>query len=163
MYWRVLRSEFEKQKGAGNKRALKKIVSQGRVPGLLAYAGGEPVGWCAVEPREAYATLERSRLLKRLDEQRVWSVVCFFIAKSYRNKSVSVELLKAAVAHARKHGAQIVEGYPVEPKKGKMPDVFAWTGIAAAFRQAGFKEVARPSATRPVMRYLISRSRKDRT
>ena len=163
MYWRVPRSEFEKQKGAGNRRALKKIVSQRRVPGLLAYAGREPVGWCAVEPREAYATLERSRLLKRLDEQPVWSVVCFFIARPYRNQSVSVKLLKEAVAHARKHGARIVEGYPVEPKNEKMPDVFAWTGIAAAFRKAGFKEVARPSATRPIMRYLISRSRKDKT
>jgi GNAT superfamily N-acetyltransferase len=161
MYWRVPRAEFEKNKGAGNKRAFKRIVQQGRArrggqaPGLLAYAEGRPVGWCAVEPREAFVKLENSRLLARVDAQPVWSVVCFFIAKEFRNRDVSVELLKAAIQHARKHGARIVEGYPVEPKRGKMPDVFAWTGIAAAFRKAGFKEVARPSATRPIMRYII--------
>jgi GNAT superfamily N-acetyltransferase len=161
MYWRAPRGVFEKQKGAGNKRAFKRIVRQGRAhhggqaPGLLAYAEGKPVGWCAVEPREAFVKLESSRLLARVDEQPVWSVVCFFIAREFRNRKVSVGLLKAAVEHAQKHGARIVEGYPVEPKRGKMPDVFAWTGIAAAFRKAGFKEVARRSETRPIMRYVI--------
>jgi GNAT superfamily N-acetyltransferase len=155
MWWRLSRSCFNMQKGEGNKKGLKKIVDSGEVPGLLAYTKGEPIGWCSVAPRETFSTLERSRILKRVDEKPVWSVVCFFVAKTFRRKGVTIELLKAAIEYAKKHGAKIVEGYPVEPKKGKMPDVFAYTGLASAFRQAGFVEVLRRSETRPIMRYFV--------
>jgi GNAT superfamily N-acetyltransferase len=96
--------------------------------------------------------LERSRALKRIDAQPVWSVVCFFVARPYRRHGVAAKLLRAAVEYARRRGVRIVEGYPVEPKKSPMPDAFAWTGLVAAFRQAGFREVHRPSATRAIMR-----------
>ena len=155
MWWRLSRSQFNKQKGEGNKKGLKKIVDAGEIPGILAYSKGEPIGWCSVAPRERFSTLERSRILKRVDDEPVWSVVCFFIAKPFRRKGVTVELLKAAMEYAKKHGAKIVEGYPIEPKKGKMPDVFANTGLASAFRQAGFVEVLRRSETRPIMRYFV--------
>lgn len=155
MWWRLKRSQFEKQKGAGNKRALKRLVASGQVPGLLAYANGQPVAWCAVAPRESYSVLERSRVLARVDEQPVWSVGCFFVAKPFRGRGLTVKLLRAAVAYARKQGARIVEGYPVEPRKGRMPDAFAYTGLPSAFRQAGFVEVLRRSATRPIMRRLV--------
>ncbi len=158
MCWRLKRSQFEKQKGAGNKKALKKIVAAGEVPGLLAYAGREPVGWCSVAPREAFPVLENSRILKRVDDQPVWSASCFFVARPYRRQGLSVKLLRAAVAYAKKKGARMVEGYPVEPKKSPMPDVFAWTGLADAFRRAGFKEVLRRSPTRPIMRYPARKS-----
>ncbi|MFQ5805106.1 MAG: GNAT family N-acetyltransferase [Phycisphaerae bacterium] len=162
MWWRLTRAEFEKRKGAQNKRAMKRIVNCGEVPGLLAYADGEPIGWCAVGPREWYPVLQRSRVLKPVDDQPVWAVTCFFIAKPYRGKGISVKLLKAAVALAKKNGARIVEGYPVEPKKGRMPDAFAWTGLAAAFRKAGFVEVLRRSETRPIMRYVVKGTRRAR-
>ena len=84
-----------------------------------------------------------------------WSIVCFFIAKEQRGKGLSVELIEGAVKHARRHGARVVEAYPVEPKKNPMPAVFAYTGIAAAFRRANFNEVARRSATRPIMRRTL--------
>jgi GNAT superfamily N-acetyltransferase len=157
MWWRLKRSQFEKKKGAGNKRAMKAMVRNGEVPGILAYAGKEPIGWCAVAPREDYGTLERSRILKPVDDQPVWSVVCFFVERAHRGSGVSVELLKAAVAHAERHGAQIVEGYPVEPKQDRMPDAFAWFGLASAFERAGFEEVARRSPTRPIMRILAKK------
>ena len=155
MWWRLSRSQFNKQKGVGNKKALKKIVASGEIPGILAYSNGEPIGWCSVSPRERFPVLERSRILKRIDEKPVWSVVCFFVAKPFRRKEVTIELLKAAIEYAKKCGAKIVEGYPVEPKKTKMPDVFAYTGLASAFRQAGFVEVLRRSDTRPIMRYFV--------
>ncbi len=155
MFWRLTHAEWEKQKGEKNRKALKKLIDSGEVPGILAYANGKPVGWCSVAPRERFIRLENSRVLKRVDDKPVWSVVCFFIAKEFRRSGVTVALLKAAVEYARKKGAKILEGYPVEPKKGKMPDVFAYTGLASAFRQAGFKEVLRRSETRPIMRYFI--------
>jgi len=152
MLWRLKRSEFEKQKGDKNKVAFKAVVDSGDVPGILAYANGNPIGWCAIAPRETYQALERSRVLKRLDDKPVWSIVCLFIAKPYRRKGVSVQLLRAAADYVRKRGGSIVEGYPVEPRTGAMPDAFAWTGLASAFRQSGFTECARRSDTRPIMR-----------
>jgi len=157
MWWRLTRSEFEKKKGAGNRRALKKIVESGKVPGVLAYAEGKPVGWCAVAPREAYSTLERSRVLAPVDDQPAWYVTCFFVARPFRRKGLTVELLRAAVEFARRKGAKIIEGYPVEPRKGAIPDVFAYTGLPSAFRKAGFVEVLRRSRTRPIMRYFAER------
>lgn len=158
MWWRLPRKEFDRQAGEGNKEALKALVAGGEVPGLLAYHNGQPVGWVSVGPRSSFPTLERSRVLKRVDEHPVWSVVCFFIAKAYRRRGLSVRLLQAAVDYARRNGAEIVEGYPVEPKDGRYPDTFAYTGAADAFRAAGFAEVLRRSETRPIMRYYLAKN-----
>jgi len=155
MYWRLARPLYEKQKGSGNKRAFKKIVAGGEIPGLLAFCDSEPVGWCALAPREEYPRLAGSRILQPVDAQPVWSVTCLFIRKEWRRQGVSVALLRAAVQHAKKHGAKIVEGYPVEPQAGRMADAFVWTGLASAFRQAGFQEALRRSATRPIMRCFL--------
>lgn len=141
---------------------MKKLVEAGEVPGLLAYADDQPVGWCAVAPREAYPVLENSRTLRRVDDKPVWSVVCFFVARRFRGKGVARELLRAAVDYGKRKGAKIVEGYPVEPKKERMPDVFAWTGFASVFRKIGFVEVARRSPTRPMMRYFVGRLKGSR-
>lgn len=155
MWWRLKRSQFEKQKGEENRKALKKIVDSGEIPGLLAYANGQPIAWCSVAPRETFPVLERSRTLKRIDDQPVWSVVCFFVAKPFRRKGLTVKLLRASLEYAKEHGARIVEGYPVEPKKTSIPDAFAFTGLVSVFRKARFVEVLRRSETRPIMRYYI--------
>ena len=155
MLWRLKRSVFEAQKGEKNKLAMFDLVKAGKKPGIIAYLNNEPVGWCALSKRENYPALERSRILKKVDEQRVWSISCFFIHKKIRRKGVSIKLLKFAIHYCKENGATIIEGYPVEPKKDKMPAVFAWTGIASAYLKAGFKEVARRSETRPIMRYFI--------
>ncbi len=155
MWWRLPYSEFMRNRGERNKETFKTIVDSGKILGILAYTKDQPVGWCAVATRETFPKLERSRILKRVDDKPVWSVVCFFIAKAFRRKGISVELLKAAVNYATKQGAKIVEGYPVEPKKEWTPDAFAYTGLASAFRKVGFVEVVRRSETRPVMRYMI--------
>ncbi len=155
MYWRLRRSRFEKTKGEGNRRAFRRIVASAGPTGVLAYADGEPVGWCAVAPREHYPVLERSRVLRRVDERPVWSVSCFFIARPFRRRDVGRRLLLAAVEFARRRGARIVEGYPVEPRKAALPDVFAWTGLSSTFRRAGFKEILRRSPGRPIMRRVL--------
>jgi len=155
MLWRLKRSQYEAQKGEKNRRALRKIVQSGQVPGLLAYADGQPVGWCALAPREVYPALERSRILKPIDDQRVWSIACLFVARPYRRKGVSIQLIKAAVKQVAASGGRIVEGYPQDPRKNPMPDVFAHTGIVGAFREAGFIEQRRRSPTRPIMRYEV--------
>jgi GNAT superfamily N-acetyltransferase len=122
---------------------------------VLAYDGGNPVGWCALAPRDEYARLERARTLKPVDDTPVWSVTCFFVARSHRRQGLTVTLLQGAAAYAARRGARMLEGYPVEPRKGALPDAFAWTGLAAAFARAGFREVTRPSATRAIMRKAL--------
>lgn len=155
MWWRITRSEYEQQKGDGNRAALRALVDGGTVPGILGYDGDDPVAWCAIEPRDAYPVLDRSRVLRRVDDAPVWSVTCFFVAKTHRDGGVGTAMLRAAVEYAAAAGATAVEGYPVDPVKDRMPTVFAHTGFVEMFRAAGFREVARRSPTRPVMRYAI--------
>jgi len=155
MTWRLKSSEFEKNKGHGNKKLMKKIVTSGEIPGILAYDGREPVGWCAAAPRETYVRLENSRVLKPIDNKPVWSVSCLFIRKSYRRKGLSVQLLRAIVQHCKSLGATIIEAYPVIPYNEKMPDAFAWTGILSSYIKAGFQEAERRSESRPIMRYHL--------
>ena len=140
-----------------NRRAMKRIVESGEVPGLLGYHDGEPVGWCSVAPREVYPRLERSRVLKRVDDQPVWSVVCFFVAKAYRRHGVMRKLLEAATGYVRDRGSTILEGYPTEPKSECAPDLFLYHGIPSVFATAGFVEVAHRSERRPIMRYAFQR------
>jgi GNAT superfamily N-acetyltransferase len=156
MFWRLAHSQFERQKGNKNRLAMKSIVESGKAPGILAYIEGKPVGWCAVARREEFIRLEGSRILHPIDDKRVWSIVCLFVARHFRRCGISVALLKAAAKHVHQCGGRIVEGYPVEPKKGSVPDVFVWTGLASAFREAGFIESARRSPTRPIMRRVVS-------
>jgi GNAT superfamily N-acetyltransferase len=158
MWWRASRSEFEKQGNSGNRQALKNIMDAGKVPGVLAYAANQPVGWCSVGPREAFPSLERSRTLKRVDDQPVWSVVCFYVARSYRHKGLMALLLRAAIEYAKEHGAKIIEGYPVDPKNNDLPPVSSFTGVVSVFKETGFVEVMRRSEKRPIMRYFTERS-----
>jgi len=156
MFWRVPRKQWEAQRGTKNKEELRQLTCRKVAPGIIAYVGKEPVGWCAVAPREQYVRLATSRILKPLDAEPVWSVSCLFVKRGYRRRGISIELVRASVAFARKHGARIIEAYPVEPSMEKMPDPFLWHGVPSAFKAAGFKEVARRAKTRPIMRIKIA-------
>ena len=155
MLWRLTRKAFEQQKGEANRQAMQAIINSGEIPGLLGYSNNRPVAWCSVAPRENFPALKRSRVLKKIDDEPVWSISCFFIQKDFRKQGLSVRILEAAVDYVKNQGGRIVEGYPVEPKKGKTADVFAWTGLAGFFKKAGFVECARRSETRPIMRFFI--------
>ncbi len=155
MFWRLPRSQFKAQKYEGNKESLHHLLRQGEVPGLLAYADAEPVGWCGLGPREGYQALENSRLLKRLNEQPVWAITCFFVAKSHRQQGVMTQLLQAAVRYAKDQGATILEGYPIDIGE-KVTSPGGYMGIAAAFRQVGFVEEAQVSETQRIMRYYLT-------
>ena len=155
MSWRLSRSDFEKNKGNGNKRSMKKLAGSGEQIGVIAYHNGQPAGWCAVAPREQYVKLENARVLKRIDDKPVWSIVCFFLAKDYRRQGLSVEILKGVITHCKKRGVKIIEAYPIIPYSSNMPAAFAWTGILSSFMKAGFTEEKRWSKARPIVRYRI--------
>ncbi|MGQ0675698.1 MAG: GNAT family N-acetyltransferase [Rhodospirillales bacterium] len=159
MWWRLSRAEFKKGAGAGNRLAFKRIVERGAAPGILAYEGGEPVGWCSVAPKADFASLDRSRT-KRLDDTptdpKTWAVTCFFIPRPHRGKGLSEALLREAAAYARQRGARTVEGYPIDAGKKEM-DFTAFMGTVAVFQRCGFKEAARPVPNRPIMRRQTGR------
>ncbi|MCL6451648.1 MAG: GNAT family N-acetyltransferase [Acetobacteraceae bacterium] len=152
MWWRLPRSQWVRQRGEANRRALKQLVDSGEIPGILAYSQGRPVGWCSVSRREAFASLERSRVLKRIDDQPVWSVVCFFVDRAFRRRGLTAALLKAAVEFVRSQGGKTVEGYPLATEEG---GISSFMGVASAFRAAGFVEVAQPTKRRYVMRCYL--------
>lgn len=151
--------EYESGKGEGNRKAMRARVDGGEVPGILGYCEGTAVAWCSVGPRDRFSRLGRSRILKPVDDQPVWSIVCFFVARPWRNRGLSLEMIEAACRFAASRGADCLEAYPIEPQKSPMPAVFAWTGLAAAFFRAGFHEVARRSPTRPIVRRALDGSR----
>jgi ribosomal protein S18 acetylase RimI-like enzyme len=155
MWWRSTRREFEQRQGEGNRQAMKAIVESGEVPGILAYCEGKPVGWCSVAPRETYGSLERSPVLKRVDDKPVWSIVCFYVAKGYRGRGIADELTRGAVEHVKSQGGRIVEAYPTQSKTRRLPPVSSYMGMPQMFERAGFAEITRPSKSKAFMRYFI--------
>jgi len=155
MSWRLKKSDFEKQKGIENKKAMEKLVKENQFIGVLAYIDGKPIGWCAVAPREVFIRLESSRVLKRIDDKPVWSITCLYIKKSYRRKGISTELIKGAINYCKINGVKIIEAYPVIPYSTKVPDPFIWTGTPSAFEEAGFAVAERRSKWKPMMRYYL--------
>ncbi|HEX5131183.1 MAG TPA: GNAT family N-acetyltransferase [Candidatus Krumholzibacteria bacterium] len=157
MTWRLERAAFERGKQTGNRAALRKLVTDGRRPGVIAYHGKEPVAWCAVAPRREYSYLQRSRVLAPVDDEPVWSITCLFVARDWRRRGLSPLLLNATARMAVARGARVVEGYPQKPAMAKIPDAFVWTGLPSAFRRAGFKTAVRRSATRSIVRFVPPR------
>ncbi len=160
MWWRRTRADFLAGKGEGNRVAMRALVNSGDVPGLLAYSNGRPVGWVSLGPRGGFSRLDRSRTLAPVDDRPVWSVVCFFVAKDARGRGVAGTLLRAAADFALGQGARILEGYPTDDPPKRLPAPFVYTGVTSLFVKAGFREAARRSPSRPVMRLdLAQRTR----
>ncbi len=153
MVWRKTNAQYTTTKAA-NKKDFKKLVTSGAPTGVLAYDGKSPIAWCSVAPREQFVRLETSRIYEPIDDQPVWSISCLFILSKYRNQGLSTKLIQAAAEFANKQGAKIVEAYPFDYDT-KQPPPFIWTGIASAFVKAGFKEAARRSSIRPIMRMTL--------
>jgi GNAT superfamily N-acetyltransferase len=155
MYFRQTNAEFSegaRKGGPKNRDALKGIVDGGRVPGLLGYLDGRPVGWVSVAPREEFGRVERSRSTKPIDERPAWAIVCFYLDRHHRGQGVATGLLDAAVAYAERNGATLVEGYPIDPGDDGVPNAEAYYGIASMFERAGFEQVAARTPKRRVMR-----------
>jgi len=158
MYWRLPPQEYNQpSRGERNKRLLHALVESGKTPGILAYVEGNPVGWCAIGPREEFIRLKRSpyyaKALAPVDDEPVWSVVCFYIKPEHRGRGLSLPLLGAAVEFAKCQGASIIEAYPLDqgPARGQP----SYTGAVSTFRQLGFQEIARRYANRPLLRLSL--------
>ena len=128
----------------------------GTTSGLVAYLDGEPVGWCAVEPRTAYEGLVRNNRVPWTDraedktDDSVWAVTCLFTRVGFRKRGVSRTLARAAVDFARERGARAIEGYPITTKNVIVEELHV--GTQGLFADAGFAEVSHPTPRRVVMR-----------
>lgn len=152
MTWRAERAVYDKQKGDGNRRAIRKLVDSGAPTGILAFHDGEPAGWISVAPREQFVYLARTRTLQPPDNKPVWSITCFFIAKPYRNRGLAAELVNAAAKWAKSQGCETLEGYPIVTRADEVPPVFAWTGLPKTFEKCGFTDCKVPSKSRLLVR-----------
>ncbi len=141
-----------------NRSELKRLVDDGVVPGLLGYRDGKPIAWLSLGPREQYAKLAKSPVMKAVDDKPVWSVVCFYTAPEARGEGWSETMLARAADYARPPAATLLEAYPVDkPDRGR--DEGMWFGAKAMYDKAGFVEVARRKPTRPVVRKRLPRTR----
>lgn len=123
--------------------------------GLVAYVEGEPAGWVKVSARPQQPRIARSRNLARspepMDDPDVWAITCFVVRREHRGRGLTARLLDAAVAHARDHGARIVEGYPIDTSVSSPSNSELFHGALSTFLDAGFTEVARASTTKPIV------------
>lgn len=142
---------LRQQTGCGRRKAR-------RTSGLVAYLDGEPVGWCAVEPRTAYPRLLDTRVPwagrdEDTTDDGIWAVTCFVTRAGFRRRGVSRALARAAVDFARERGARAIEGYAMITQPGQE---IVWgelhVGSRSIFAAAGFAEVSRPTPRRVVMR-----------
>ena len=152
-WWLLSNREWEAAKADERKGLIERMVADKQVPGLLAYAGGEPVGWVAVGPRARYARMmsPRSRVFRPLDDDPSWVINCFFIHKRWRGKGVAAALLSAAVVFARSRGAGRIEGYPKDTTLKKTTNAELFVGSLQMFLDAGFTEITR-IGDRPIVR-----------
>ncbi len=142
-----------------NRAQLRALADTDGPPGLIGYLHGQPVGWVSLGPREDYAKLERSPVMKPVDDQPVWSIICFVVPSEYRGQGVARALLDGAVAYARRRGVRLLEAYPVD-QSVRADAQSLWFGTKTMYDAAGFEEVARRKPERPIVRLGIGRRRR---
>jgi GNAT superfamily N-acetyltransferase len=150
MAWRAQGTEVKQAKGPDRKEAIKSRIRTGIPVGILCYQDEMPVAWCSIAPRSTYRPLGGPERPGE-DENEIWSLVCFFVRRDLRGQGMSLQMIEAAVAHARSRGAQIVEAYPVEPGSPS----YRFMGYVPVFEKAGFVHVDRVGSRRRVMRLYL--------
>jgi GNAT superfamily N-acetyltransferase len=150
---------YRHEASEGNREALRQQIAASTVPhGVLAYSDSErPIGWCAVAPRADYPRLGQMRAAQATqDTDGLWSVTCFVVRVGHRRQGIASRLLEAAVDFAGRHGASIVEAYPIDPAIRPTGSAGLYQGTLSMYLRAGFSQVARPSASRAIVRLALS-------
>jgi predicted GNAT family acetyltransferase len=156
MYWRV-GSLYRERARSKNRAAFRTIVKRGPPPGLLAFDGELAIGWAQLTPRSDLDRLSRSKMLAQIDDEKVWSLSCFYVKRGHRGQGVVSALIAEALKEAKRAKAPGLEAYPYDK-----PGVHNhYLGAPSTFLKAGFREVARCSPTHPVMRHDLKNLRKS--
>jgi GNAT superfamily N-acetyltransferase len=157
-WFRLTPAEWNGCKVADRRVLLEEQVAASPPPGVLAYdATKTPVGWCAVAPRAAYPRLASDRAAAATqDEPGLWAVTCFVVRVGSRKQGVAPALLEGAVELARRHGARMIEGYPVDASLRETSSASLYHGPLSVFLKAGFAQVALGAdPARPVVRRTL--------
>ncbi|MGG7508547.1 GNAT family N-acetyltransferase [Plantibacter sp. YIM 135249] len=169
-YFAMPRSEWRASTPAGcRSRLQEQLAGSASGRGLVASLDGEPVGWCAVEPRAHLPRLLASRIVTASPrppartpaddaeptEDGVWALTCFVVRSGHRRMGIATELARAAVEWARAQGATVLEGYPAETERRRTSSADLFVGTVAQFTAAGFVEVARPTPARVIMQHAL--------
>ena len=159
--WPMLTSQQWRSTGLETRREslhheVNRSVERMPAPGIIGYVDGEPAGWVRVGPRIAQLRIMNSRIMKAgttepLDATSVWAVSCFSIRPAFRRHGLAKVLLHAAVAYAKGHGCDIVEGYPVDGRRIVDSSSASFVGSLSTFEHEGFTITARPTPTRTVV------------
>lgn len=161
MYWIAPSSKAWSEGAAGGSTAQNRdrfhaLVDAGPPPGLIAYEGGLPVGWCRVMPRDQLPGLARSRhFTTDLDIAGVWALSCFVVKKSHRGRGLTSVLTKAAMSFVREQGGSVLEVYPSDTDQHSS-DAAMYTGAASTFERLGFEVVQRRAPHKPMMRLPLT-------
>ena len=147
MYWRLRRRDFDAGKGLSNKKRMHRLVNKGYAIGYLLYADKEVVGWCAIAPRTEFPVLNNSRILKPVDDELVWSIVCFYIDRKFRRMGLTEIFLNYIILACRRQGVKILEAYPVDPKSPS----YRFMGYKSTFLRMGFQYKKKAGTRRNVM------------
>jgi GNAT superfamily N-acetyltransferase len=151
MYWRI-GAAYRKRPSNKNQADFREIVRKGPPPGLIAFDGDLPVGWCQLTARAALPWLDQRSRLKPVDAAPVWSLSCFYVRIGYRRKGVTAALINAALRATKRAKVPALETYPLDASKTPSSSS---TGFATTFARAGFKTVAGRSTPRPIMRHEL--------
>jgi GNAT superfamily N-acetyltransferase len=108
-------------------------------PGCAGVLDDAVAGWCSIAPRASYRRPLKSRTIPVLDGSDIWAAVCFVVRGGYRKHGLMHDLLAGAVQHAAAHGAEVVEGYPVDAAGGRVEVSFGYVGTVELFERAGFQ------------------------
>jgi len=142
-FWRLRSRDFAALKVAQLRDRLHEQAASDQPPGLVALEGDRAVGWVSVAPRDDYQRVVHSKVIPKIDDRPVWSVVCFAVSQTARHRGVGTALLDAAVGFARSSGATALEAYPVSLAPGEtIPATAVYTGTLSMFERAGFRVVA---------------------
>jgi len=157
--YRFSSGDSQMKTGHGRENLLRALCAGPIPPGVLAYDGDTAIGWSSVSPRSSYHRLVHSRVIPVIDDQPVWSVICFVVRPGHRRKGVASALLTGAVDFARAKGAAILEGYPADNAGARLSSTFAYTGTRSLFERAGFTKVSdTTSKTGGVPRVVMRRA-----
>ena len=146
--------------GPARREYVRELTGRPIAPGVLAYDGGEVVGWAAVAPRSELP-FERSRKIPHVDDLPVWSLWCIRVRPGHRGRGIAHALVRGAVDYAASKGAPAVEGYPADNRGQRVDPTMAFVGTRSLFEKAGFTKAADTDAVaggfpRVLMRRVLS-------
>jgi len=146
MVWRNMSENSNRTKKTDKKKSIIKYINNKIPIGLLCYNNNEAIGWCSIAPRESYRELSGDNTL-----ENVWSLVCFFIKKEFRQKRLTEDLIKEATKFAKENGAKYLEAYPVDPESPS----YRFMGFKPTFEKLDFEFKHKAGQRRYVMTKLI--------